>query len=73
MNRSSNISKGKCSCPHASLTVGAVKLGVAGQSIVALAPAAPIVGGVISLTVITCEAVAVLAHASVTVHVLVTV
>jgi hypothetical protein len=46
---------------------------VAGQSIVALAPAAPIVGGVISLTVIICDAVAVLAHASVTVHVLVTV
>jgi hypothetical protein len=46
---------------------------VAGQSIVALAPGAPNSGGVISLTVIICEAVAVLAHASVTVHVLVTV
>jgi len=38
--------------PHASLAVGAVKLGVAGHSIVALPPALPIVGAVVSRTVI---------------------
>ena len=37
---------------HASLAVGAVKLGVAGQLIVALDPALPIVGAVLSTTVI---------------------
>ena len=45
--------------------------GVAVHSIVALLPAAPIVGGVISLTVIICDTVAVLLHASVARHVLV--
>src|SRR4051812_8537902 len=40
--------------PHASLAVGGVNDGVAGQSIVAFAPAAVIVGGVISVTVIVC-------------------
>jgi len=38
---------------HASAAVGAVKLGVAVHSMVALAPAAPIVGGVVSITVMT--------------------
>jgi hypothetical protein len=38
--------------PHASEAVGAVKLGVAGHSMVALAPALPIVGAVVSATVI---------------------
>jgi hypothetical protein len=38
--------------------VGAVKLGVAVQSIVAAGPAAPMVGGVVSVAVITCETVA---------------
>src|SRR5205814_9168511 len=38
--------------------VGAVKEGVAAHSIVALAPAAPIVGGVVSTTVILCDTVA---------------
>jgi hypothetical protein len=37
--------------PHASEAVGAVKLGVAGHSIVALLPALLIVGGVVSSTV----------------------
>ena len=37
---------------HASLAVGAVKLGVAVHSIVALLPALPMVGAVVSLTVI---------------------
>src|SRR5215470_6060679 len=43
---------------HASVAVGAVKLGVAVHSIVALAPAAPIVGGVVSTIEITCDTVA---------------
>src|SRR5207247_10883325 len=38
--------------------VGAVNEGVAVYSIVALAPVAPIVGGVVSTTVIVCETVA---------------
>jgi hypothetical protein len=37
---------------HVSLAVGAVKLGVFGQSMVALPPAWPIVGAVVSCTVI---------------------
>jgi hypothetical protein len=37
--------------PHASEAVGAVKLGVAGHSMVALPPALPIVGAVVSRTV----------------------
>src|SRR5207249_10324647 len=37
---------------QASVAVGAVKLGVAVHSIVALGPTAPIVGGVVSITVI---------------------
>jgi hypothetical protein len=44
--------------PHASLAVGAVNVGVAEQLIVTLAPALPIVGAVISLTVIVCDTVA---------------
>src|SRR5207249_6708879 len=39
--------------PHASEAVSAVKLGVAEHSIVALAPAVPIAGGVVSTRVIT--------------------
>ena len=38
--------------PQASVAVGAVKLGVAVHSIVAFAPAPPIVGGVVSIIVI---------------------
>jgi len=38
--------------PHASLAVGAVKLGEAGHSMVASPPAEPIVGAVVSRTVI---------------------
>ena len=50
--------------------VGAVKLGVAVQSIVAAGPAAPIVGGVVSVAVSTCETVALwLPQASVASHV----
>jgi hypothetical protein len=37
--------------PHASLAVGAVKLGVAGHSMVALLPCPAIKGGVVSRTV----------------------
>ena len=52
--------------------VGAVNDGVAVQSIVALFPAAPIVGAVLSIAVITCVLVAEwLPHASVASHVLV--
>ena len=43
---------------HASDAVGAVNDGVAVHSIVALLPAAPMVGGVVSLTVIVCVLVA---------------
>src|SRR5215467_633167 len=57
---------------HASLAVGAVKLGVPVHSIVALAPAAPITGGVVSVTVIVCETVLlILPHASIAFQVLV--
>ena len=44
--------------PHASLAVGAVNVGLAVHSIVALAPADPIIGGVVSVTVIVCVLVA---------------
>ena len=44
--------------PHASLAVGAVNVGDAVHSIVAFAPAVPIVGGVLSVTVIVCDLVA---------------
>ena len=58
--------------PHASLADGVENTGVLGQSIVE-GPATPvIVGGVISLTVMVCDAVVVLPHASVAVHFLVT-
>ena len=51
---------------HASLAVGAVNDGVAVHSIVVFAPAEPIVGGVVSVTVIVCVLVAlVLPQASV--------
>ena len=59
--------------PQASDAVGVAKDGVAGQLIVVAAGNADNVGGVLSITVITCEAVAVLPHASVAVNVLVTV
>src|SRR5438046_4928944 len=55
---------------QASVAVGAVKDGVAVHSIVAFAPALPIVGGWLSLTVIVCATVAlVLPHASTTFHI----
>ncbi len=57
--------------PHASLAVGVVNAGVPVHSIVDGPGNALIVGGVVSLTVIVCDAVAVLPHASVAVHVLV--
>ena len=59
--------------PHASDAVGVAKDGVAGQEIDDAAGSAEIVGGVLSITVMTCEAVAVLPQASVAVHVLVTI
>ena len=58
--------------PQASVAVGAVKDGVAVHSIVASAPAAPIVGGVVSITVMTWLTVALwLPHASTASQVLV--
>src|SRR6478736_4066323 len=58
--------------PQVSDAVGGVKLGVAGHSMVVLAPAAPIVGGVVSTTVIVWVRVAEwLPHASVASQVLV--
>ena len=57
---------------QASLAVGGVNVGVAVQSIVVLAPAVPIVGGVVSTAIITCVLVAEwLPQASVASHVLV--
>ena len=44
--------------PQASLAVGAVNDGVAVHSIVVFAPAEPIVGGVVSVTVMVCVLVA---------------
>src|SRR5206468_2809621 len=59
---------------HASLAVGAVNVGVAVHSTVALTPVVPIVGAWVSLIVITCATVVlVLPHASTALHVLVTV
>ena len=43
---------------HASDAVGAVNTGVAVHSIVALLPALPMVGAVVSVTVIVCDTVA---------------
>ena len=43
--------------PQTSDAVGAVKFGVAGQLTVPFAPGAPIVGGVLSTTVIVCATV----------------
>ena len=42
---------------HTSEAVGAVKFGVAGQITVAFAPGVPMVGGVLSMTVIVCATV----------------
>ena len=58
--------------PHASLDVGVENTGVNGHSIVAALPTPLITGAVLSSTVIVWLAVAVLPHASVAVHVLVT-
>jgi hypothetical protein len=57
---------------QASLVVGVVKAGVAGQVTVLAAGSAPIVGGVLSTIDIIWDAVAVLLQASFAVHVLVT-
>ena len=57
---------------HASLAVGALNAGVPVHSIVAFVPTPVITGGVVSCIVIVCDAVALLLHASVAVHVLVT-
>ena len=57
---------------QASLVVGVVNAGVAGQVTVLAAGSAPIVGGVLSRTDIVCDAVAVLLQASFAVQVLVT-
>ena len=55
-----------------SLAVGVVKAGVAGQVTVLAEGSAAIVGGVLSTTLIVCDAVAVLLQASFAVQVLVT-
>ena len=57
---------------QASLAVGVVKDGVAGQVTVLAEGSAPIVGGVLSTTLIVCDAVAVLLQASFAAQVLVT-
>src|SRR5678809_1077399 len=57
--------------PHASLAVGIPKLGVKGHSMVAATGTEVNTGAVLSSTVITCEAVAVLPQASVAINVLV--
>ena len=57
---------------QASLVVGVINDGVAGQVTVLAEGSAPIVGGVLSTTDIVCDAVAVLLHASFAVQVLVT-
>ena len=57
---------------QASLAVGVVKDGVAGQVTVLAAGSAPIVGGVLSTTDIVWDAVVVLLQASFAVQVLVT-
>jgi hypothetical protein len=59
--------------PHASVAVGVPKVGVKGHSMVAAAGTEVNTGAVLSVTVITCEAVAVLPQASVAVNVLVTI
>src|SRR4029079_18497131 len=59
--------------PQASVAVGEAKLGVAGHSIVEGPGMVPKTGAVLSSTVITCVAVAVLPQASLAVNVLVTV
>ena len=58
--------------PHASVAVATANTGVAGQLIVVGAGKAPMTGAVISCTLIVCIAVVVLPHASVAVHVRVT-
>jgi len=55
--------------PHASLAVGVVNTGVAGQLIVLGAGNAEITGAVLSSTLIVCDAVDVLPQRSVAVHV----
>ena len=57
---------------HISVAVGTENTGVLGQLIVEGPPTPLMLGGVISLTVMVCEAVAVLPHWSVAVHFLVT-
>jgi hypothetical protein len=57
---------------QASLVVGVVKTGVAGHITVLAAGSAPITGGVLSITVMVCDAVVVLLQASFAVQVLVT-
>ena len=57
---------------QASLAVGVVKAGVAGQVTVLAAGSIPMVGGVLSITDMVCNAVAVLLQTSFAVQVLVT-
>src|SRR4029079_587700 len=57
--------------PHASLAVGVPNVGVSGHSMVAAAGTEVNTGAVLSVTVIVCDAVAVLPHASGAINVLV--
>ena len=59
--------------PQASVAVGVPNDGVSGHSMVAAAGTEVNTGAVLSVTVITCDAVAVLPQASVAINVLVTV
>ncbi len=61
-------SKVRLALPQASIVVGSLNSGVAGQAIVASSPTPSISGAVLSTTVIACEALLLLPHQSVTVH-----
>jgi hypothetical protein len=58
--------------PHTSVAVATANTGTEGQLIVVGAGSEPITGGVLSCTLIVCDAVEILLQASVAVHVLVT-
>src|SRR5258708_19892257 len=64
-----SLSKWTVAGPQVSVAVGGVKLGVAGQSMVASAPAAVIVGGGMSLTAMVWDLLTLLPQASDALHV----
>jgi Ni,Fe-hydrogenase III small subunit len=63
--------KVQCRCPQLSVAVGVVHDGIPEHSIVVGAGSAEITGGVVSSTLIVCDAFVTFPHASVAVHVLV--